>query len=175
MPVQRPYNPNARRMAELIQNDLAKINVKSRIVNYEWSQFLNRLRLGQQQTVLMGWTADINDPDNFLTPLLSCTGANNGTNRAFWCDKSFDENLTGARQASGMQRMQYLAQAQLIFKQQLPWLPIAHAQQFLAYRKDLVGIKLSATGGINFLNVYRKQPPTNQNLVNNEQLLGTRK
>ncbi len=30
MPVQRPYNPNARRMAEMIQADWAKIGVRPR-------------------------------------------------------------------------------------------------------------------------------------------------
>ncbi len=35
MPVQRPYNPNARRMAEMIQADWAKIGVQAKIVTYE--------------------------------------------------------------------------------------------------------------------------------------------
>ncbi len=35
MPVQRPYNPNARRMAEMIQADWAKVGVKANIVTYE--------------------------------------------------------------------------------------------------------------------------------------------
>ena len=162
MPVQRPYNPNARRMAELIQNDLAKVQVKSRIISYEWGQFLNRLRMGQHQTVLLGWSADTNDPDDFLTPLLSCNGAKTGTNRAFWCDEQFDQNLRLARETTAEKRLNALAKAQQIFKQQLPWLPIAHSQQFLAYRNNLVGIKLSATGGINFRKVYRVLPLSKQ-------------
>lgn len=36
MPVQRPYNPNAKRMAEMIQADWAKIGVQTKIVTYEW-------------------------------------------------------------------------------------------------------------------------------------------
>jgi len=35
MPVQRPYNPNARCMAEMIQQDLARISVKVNVVSYE--------------------------------------------------------------------------------------------------------------------------------------------
>ena len=31
MPVQRPYNPNARRMAEMIEADWAKVGVKPRL------------------------------------------------------------------------------------------------------------------------------------------------
>ncbi|STL20253.1 dipeptide ABC transporter, substrate-binding protein [Escherichia coli] len=40
MPVQRPYNPNARRMAEMIQADWAKVGVQAKIVTYEWGEYL---------------------------------------------------------------------------------------------------------------------------------------
>ena len=36
MPVQRPYNPNAKLMAEMLQADWAKVGIKARIVSYEW-------------------------------------------------------------------------------------------------------------------------------------------
>ena len=42
MPVQRPYNPNARRMAELLQADFAKVGVDVEIVTYEWGEYLKR-------------------------------------------------------------------------------------------------------------------------------------
>ncbi|CAJ0965977.1 unnamed protein product [Ranitomeya imitator] len=35
----RPYNPNAKRMAEMIQADWAKIGVKTKIVTYEWGEY----------------------------------------------------------------------------------------------------------------------------------------
>ncbi len=38
MPVQRPYNPNSKRIAEMIQNDWAKVGVKAKIVSYEWGE-----------------------------------------------------------------------------------------------------------------------------------------
>ena len=75
MPVQRPYNPNARRMAELIQADWAKIGVKAKIVTYEWGEYLKRTSAGEHDTVLLGWTGDNGDPDNFLYVLLSCDAA----------------------------------------------------------------------------------------------------
>jgi len=155
MPVQRPYNPDAKRMAELIQDDLTKIHVKSRIISYEWGQFLNRLRLGEHQTVLLGWSADNNDPDDFLTPLLSCHGARTGTNRAFWCDPEFDSNLRKSINSEGMQKLLYLKNAQQIFKNQLPWLPIAHSKQFLAYQNNLTGVQLTLTGRVDLSHVSR--------------------
>ena len=67
MPVQRPYNPNARRMAEMIQADWAKIGVQAKIVTYEWGEYLKRAKAGEHQSVMMGWTGDNGDPDNFLS------------------------------------------------------------------------------------------------------------
>ena len=46
MPVQRPYNPNARRMAEMIQADWAAVGVKAQIVSYEWGEYLKRAQAG---------------------------------------------------------------------------------------------------------------------------------
>src|SRR5690606_3936677 len=42
MPVSRPYMLNARRAAELIQSDFAKIGVNVEIVTYEWAEYLER-------------------------------------------------------------------------------------------------------------------------------------
>ena len=38
MPVSRPYNPNAQRVAEMIQADWAAIGVTANIVTYEWTE-----------------------------------------------------------------------------------------------------------------------------------------
>lgn len=72
MPVQRPYNPNAKRIAELMQADLAKINVKAEIKSFEWGEYRKRLQAGEHQMGMMGWTGDNGDPDNFLYTLLGC-------------------------------------------------------------------------------------------------------
>lgn len=51
MPVQRPYNPNARRIAKLMQADLAKTGVKAEIKSFEWGEY--RRRLAKQQGTLI--------------------------------------------------------------------------------------------------------------------------
>src|SRR5690606_25222976 len=52
-PIQRVYNPNALRMAELIQADLAQIGVTASIVSYEWNTFRQRLARGEHDTALV--------------------------------------------------------------------------------------------------------------------------
>lgn len=82
MPVQRPYNPNAKRMAEMIQADWAKIGVQTKITTYEWGEYLKRVKDGEHQAALMGWTTATGDPDNFFGPLFTCQSANGGSNSA---------------------------------------------------------------------------------------------
>lgn len=88
MPVQRPYNPNARRMAEMIQADWAKVGVQAKIVTYEWGEYLKRAKDGEHQTVMMGWTGDNGDritsspPCSAAPPLNKAPTTQNGaTNR----------------------------------------------------------------------------------------------
>ncbi len=47
MPVQRPYNPNSKRVVEMIQNDWSKIGIKAKIVSYEWGEYLSGMRKGE--------------------------------------------------------------------------------------------------------------------------------
>ena len=75
MPVQRPYNPNAKRIAELMQADLAKIGVKAEIKSFEWGEYRKRMQAGEHQMGMLGWTGDNGDPDNFLHTLLGCDSA----------------------------------------------------------------------------------------------------
>jgi dipeptide transport system substrate-binding protein len=146
MPVQRPYNPNARRMAEMVQADWAKIGVKARIVTYEWGEYLRRTKEGEHQALLMGWTGDNGDPDNFLHVLLGCDGVGSA-NRARWCYKPFDDLVLKAAQvADKAERTKLYEQAQVIFKEQAPWITIAHSVTYEPIRKEVQNYKVDPLG-----------------------------
>ena len=157
MPVQRPYNPNARRMAEIIQADWAKVGVKAEIVSFEWGEYLKRSRAGEHQTVLLGWTGDNGDPDNFLFVLLGCAAVE-GANRARWCHKPFDDLLVKAKQISDVaERTKLYEQAQLIFKEEAPWVTIAHSVVFKPVRKEVIDFRIDPFGGHVFYGVDIKE------------------
>ena len=166
MPVQRAYNPNAVTMAKLIQADLKKIGVKVKIVSYEWSTFLRRLSLGEHQSFLLGWNADNPEPDNFFTPMLSCSASENGNNRTFWCNEEFDQLLQKALKTTNMsKRKSYYAQAMAIISEEMPLLPIAHSKRFQARGTDVEGDILSTFGGISFYHASKTKPTSEpQNL-----------
>ncbi len=148
MPVQRPYNPNARRMAELMQADFAKIGVDVEIVSYEWGEYLERSRaVDREGAVLLGWTGDNGDPDNFLAVLLGCDAVGN-SNRAQWCYQPFDDLLIEAKQLTDQdERAKLYEEAQVIFKEQAPWATIAHSVVFIPMRQEVEGYVVHPLGG----------------------------
>lgn len=157
MPVQRPYNPNARRMAEIIQADWAKVGVKAKIVTYEWGEYLKRSKAGEHQTVLLGWTGDNGDPDNFMYVLLGCAAANNGANRARWCYKPFNDLLIQAKRTTDIaKRTELYKKAQVVFKEQAPWITIAHSIVYMPMSNKVVGYKIDPFGGHEFYGVDLK-------------------
>jgi dipeptide transport system substrate-binding protein len=154
MPVQRPYNPNAKRIAELMQADLAKVGVTAEIKSFEWGEYRKRMQAGEHQTGMLGWTGDNGDPDNFLHTLLGCDAAKSGGNNAKWCYKPFDDLVVKAKVTTDQkQRTELYKQAQVIFKEQAPWFTIAHAVQLKPVRKEVVDFKLSPFGRHTFYGV----------------------
>ena len=154
MPVQRPYNPNARRMAELIQEDFSKVGVNVEIVSYEWGEYLSRSKdLNRDGAVLLGWTGDNGDPDNFLAVLLGCDGRE-ASNRAQWCHKPFDDVILKAKQVTDQaERTKLYEEAQAIFKEQAPWATIAHSVVYMPMSNKVKGYKVHPLGGHIFYGV----------------------
>jgi dipeptide transport system substrate-binding protein len=155
MPVQRPYNPNAKRIAELMQADLAKVGIKAEIKSFEWGEYRKRMQAGEHQMGMLGWTGDNGDPDNFLNTLLGCSSAKqNGSNVAKFCYQPFEDLVQKAKVVSNpAERTKLYEQAQVIFKQQAPWCTIAHAVQLKPVRKEVIDFKLSPFGRHSFYGV----------------------
>ena len=60
-------------------------------------------RTASTDAVLLGWTGDNGDPDNFLCVLLGCDAVGD-TNRARWCNKPFDDLISKAKTTSDQAR-----------------------------------------------------------------------
>jgi len=147
MPVQRPYNPNAKRMAEMIQADWAKIGVTAKIVTFEWGEYLKRVKGGEHQAALMGWTTATGDPDNFFGPLFTCQSADGGSNSAKWCHQPFDKLISDAKAITDQQKRTGLyTQAQQMMHDQMPAVMIAHSTIFEPVRKEVKGYEIDPFG-----------------------------
>ncbi len=143
MPVQRPYNPNAKLMAEMLQSDWAKVGIKAKIVTYEWGEYLKRAKAGEHDTMLIGWSGDNGDPDNWLGTLYGCDAVD-GNNYSKWCDTDYDKAIKAAKRTTDQaKRTELYKQAQQILKAQVPITPIAHSTVYQPMRKTVKDFKIS--------------------------------
>ena len=151
MPVQRPYNPDARKMAELIQADFAKVGVEAEIVSYEWGEYLERSKAKDRDgALLLGWTGDNGDPDNFLAVLLGCSAVG-GSNRAQWCHQPFEDLIQKAKiLPTNEARTPVYMEAQKVFKEQAPWATIAHSVVFMPMSTKVMNYKMDPLGSHRF-------------------------
>jgi dipeptide transport system substrate-binding protein len=109
---------------------------------------------GEHQMVQFGWTGDNGDPDNFLHTLLGCAAATSGGNASRWCFKPFDDLVIEAKRTTDIaRRTELYRKAQVIFKEEAPWMTIAHSVQLKPMRKEVVGFKLAPVGGHSFYGV----------------------
>jgi dipeptide transport system substrate-binding protein len=154
MPVQRPYNPNAKRIAEMMQADLAKVGVNAKLVTYEWGEYRKRAQQGEHMTAQLGWTGDNGDPDNFFF-LRGCAAARpGGQNLTKWCNKDYTDKLDKARASADVaERTKLYQEMQVIEHDEAPDMKIAHSIVFEAMRKEVTGFKQSPLGSHEFQGV----------------------
>jgi dipeptide transport system substrate-binding protein len=147
MPVSRPYNPNAQRVAELIQADWAAIGVTANIVSYEWTEYRTRGKVKDRAGAFqIGWTGDNGDPDNFFATLFSCS-AIGVSNYSSWCNQEFEDLIQKAKTTPDMaERTKLYEEAQVVFKREAPALTIAHSKVFLPMNKRVQGYLMDPLG-----------------------------
>lgn len=147
LPVSRPYNPNGKKMGELMQADLAKVGIKVKLLTFDWPTYLKKATQGEHQMIQMGWTGDNGDPDNFLNTLLGCGAITSGSNYSRWCDKKFNTDVLEAKTTTDIKKRTALyKEAQKTFKEQAPWVTIAHSTVFKAMAKNIKGYKIDPLG-----------------------------
>ncbi|WP_010489756.1 ABC transporter substrate-binding protein [Pseudomonas sp. S9] len=152
-----PTNPNPGIGAQMLQADLAAIGITADIRVYEWGELIKRAKNGEHDLVFMGWAGDNGDPDNFLTPNLSCAAAKSGENMSGWCNKDFNALLNEARRVNQRsQRAALYREALSIFQDQAPWIALAYPKQFTALRTNVQGFVQSPLGSNNYARVSIK-------------------
>jgi dipeptide transport system substrate-binding protein len=161
MTVAGPTNPNPELTGQMIQTDLAAIGVKAEIKNPEWTEYANRMAHGEHAMGLYGWTTGQGDPDAFFYGLLSCEVAqSNGPNMAKFCYQPYDDLVRKARAvADPMLRIPLYEKAQQIFKEQAPWMTIAHVKQLVVIRNEVENFRLSPFGALRFYGAELKDRP----------------
>ena len=146
-----PTNPNPRLSAEMLQADLARIGLKVDIRVMEWAEMLRRAKNGEADMVSAGWAGDNGDPDNFLTPLLSCEAVKSGENYARWCNRTFQALIDKARTVTDTdERAALYVKALAVYAEDQPWISMAHPKMFTAMRSNVEGYHINPLTNNNF-------------------------
>jgi ABC-type transport system substrate-binding protein len=156
MPVSRPYNPNGRKVAEIMQAQFKEVGVMTEIVSYDWGTYLDKTDHGEHDMALLGWTGDNGDPDNFLFVLLSIAATEiPAQNISFWRNKEFNDLITEAKESMDVaKRTDLYEKAQVVFHEEAPWLPIAHSVVSEPMQNYVMDFQLSPLGKRQFYDVW---------------------
>ncbi len=138
----RPYMPEPQRLAETLQAQLKEIGINITLQPYEFGVFLSKVRNGEHQMCLIGWSGDNGDPDNFMYPLLDQDSAHKGTaqNYSFWRDPKFHAlMLAGQNTVDEAKRAHVYMQANAMIHDQVPAIPLIHTVVPIALSTSIAG------------------------------------
>jgi len=116
-------------------------------------EYVRRARAGEHDALLIGWSGNYGDPDDWLGVLLGCDAVKGG-NFAKWCYKPYDDLIKEARATLDIDaRTARYQQAQRIFKEQVPFTPIAHATVYQPVARNVTGFRIDRFGMTRFWGV----------------------
>ena len=148
MPIPRPYMPDAKSIAQVMQQNLKKVGVSAKLVTYDWGIYLDKTGRGEHPMCLLGWTGDNGDPDNFLYVNLGSASATpeDAVNVAYYKNPEVDKLLLkGQTTVDDDERRDAYYRAQEIMHEDAPWVPIAYVTPPLAMLDTVVGLDPNPT------------------------------
>jgi ABC-type transport system substrate-binding protein len=159
IPMARPYLPNHTGVAEEIKNQLANIGVNTQVsAPANWTEFQSILSKGDFDLALTGWISEMGDPDYLLTALLSGESLKEEVmkNYSRWNNQLFDEKLKTARKlplSDVRGRIKLYNEAQKIFQEETPWIPLFHTKIFVIHNRRVKGVILYPSSMLSFYKV----------------------
>ena len=147
----RPYLPAPLRLVGRLREELAQVGIRLRQeLAGSWAEYVERGSKGQYDMAVFGWQADTMDPNDFLSALLSSETVGS-SNRSRYRSVAMDALLIQARKGTGHQeRSQVYAEAQALFRKEMPFVPLYHVAVFTASRRSVRGLSVGSTGYLRF-------------------------
>ncbi|MBU7042188.1 MAG: ABC transporter substrate-binding protein [Theionarchaea archaeon] len=156
----RPYFPVPTEIAEAIQNDLAAVGITAELFTEDWGTYLQDAEAGKANMIMLGWTGDNGDPDNFLNVLYSqrvCTIGSAG-NYGFKKNQEIQDLLDAALMTYDQaERARLYKQANALLVEQCSHVFIAHADQNLAFLNSVKGYIIHPTSRKFFYTVWLEE------------------
>jgi peptide/nickel transport system substrate-binding protein len=150
-------NPIRVRYAEIFQEQLAEVGIRTTIEIMEFAPYLDRTAQGEHDMFMLGWVAVTGDADYGLYSLFHSTQFGDAGNRTFWANAEVDRLLDLAKQSPDFaERERAYARAQEIVFEEAPWVFLAFRDDLNATRKWVEGFKPHAAGHHVLHAVYNK-------------------
>lgn len=149
----------ARQMSEFVQQQFAKIGIKTKIVSNSWPQFQERVRTKKAQMFGMAWNADYPDAENMLQ-LFYSKNVSPGPNNSNYRNKEFDALYEqAAKLPPGSKRTELYHKMRDIFVRDMPWIPMVHRIGYAVQHGWLMNYKPNETlkGHFKYLRVDLKK------------------
>ncbi|MEM1619200.1 MAG: ABC transporter substrate-binding protein [Fervidicoccaceae archaeon] len=144
--------PERGEVAALIQHSLKQIGINVKIVDLDWSTFLDRLFRYDFDLYMVDWFPDYVDPDDWIVPLFSTEGLNIDG----YSNPKVDELALLARQtADSAKRLELYRELQRIIVDDAPWVFLYVPKMYAFTGKNVEGFVLYPAYYIDFYPVYK--------------------
>jgi len=144
----RTYNSAGAKLAEAIQQYLAKVGITANITQYDWTTYKTKAAQGEGDIIFYGWGGDNGDADNFMNLL---DDQDRSMNVSGYHNPEYHDTLVkAAATPNGPERNALYARLEQIVAEDLPWLTISHARLMAAHQASIPDFFIHPTQTIYF-------------------------
>jgi ABC-type transport system substrate-binding protein len=136
--------PGATRLVEQIRDDLAAVGFRLDVRRVTWSELEREIDARSAPAFLLGWIADLPDPDSFLRSLFEPDGAANYLD--FRDEESARLLTAGSRELNPVLRARIYREAERRILSLAPIVPLHYTVGILAVRRGVHGLEPGPMG-----------------------------
>ena len=149
----RPYLPAPAAIADTIRNQLKEIGLEVKVQGKDKNALFPEIETGQYELVLIGWTTDNGDPDNFYSPLADGSDdkpSASNVSRVF--DAEVHRQVLAARAITDpAKRVAAYRALELDLQTRIAgYVPLVNTQTAVVYSKALRGVEVDGLGHFRF-------------------------
>ncbi|HEY6966965.1 MAG TPA: ABC transporter substrate-binding protein [Burkholderiales bacterium] len=134
------------------RKQFAKLSIQFEPRQTDWNRFQEKLRKGNTQLFMVGWSADYPDPENFMFLLhgAQARAKSQGENASNYANPEFDALFERMRNMpNGAERQHIIDRMNEIFRRDAPWIGGFHPKNFGLFHGWLGNAKVNEISGNN--------------------------
>jgi ABC-type transport system substrate-binding protein len=149
LPAYRPYNPNGRMIAEILQAQLKEVGIEATPQTFDLGTYFDNMDAGKFDVAMAGWTGG-GDPDEWMFTLFT----EGYLNTPRWKNKEYTDLVTRAKRVASVQeRTKLYSEAQKILMREAPVSVLARGIEYMPMNAKVQGWVTYPSGLRNFSTV----------------------